>query len=461
MKQFKDELPHLLNSLVFLLLIFIGGILFFILPKETISEDEKRKLAQVPAFTYSNFISGKLTDSLDRYYSDNFIFRNRLISIANRIKEYTGFKNQEIRFYNKPKVETADDTEIETPSVEKASDTTGVDSTSNNIPKIHAGPEEYSDINSVIIYKKMAVQLYGGSNKALKNYANMILHYKEELSPDMKIYCITFPVGADFFLPNHFNKTREKTSIDYFYSVLHPSIISVKSYDEIEKHKDEYIQFNTDHHWTGRGAYYAYMAFCEAAGIQSVPMDQMTRKVIPNFLGTLYYYTLCNDLKENIDSVEYFKIPTNTKTYYFMSGMTNAKPSTLYAEHSRGGNSYGVFLGLDYPLMRIISEVKNGKKILVLKDSYGNAFIPFLPSHYEEVFVIDYRYFDGNIKELVQKYGIAEIAFAHNLVVFNSSYAVKRETSLLYSLYTKPYQNSTPKTIKTDSTIKKKHKKAS
>jgi hypothetical protein len=111
--------------------------------------------------------------------------------------------------------------------------------------------------------------------------------------------------------------------------------------------------------------------------------------------------------------------------------MTKARPTTLYAERARGGNSYGVFLGADFPLMRITSDVKNGRKILQIKDSYGNAFAPFLPSLYEEVFVVDYRYFNGSIKELVKKYGITDVIFSHNIFVINSSFTAKRESSML------------------------------
>ena len=182
---------------------------------------------------------------------------------------------------------------------------------------------------------------------------------------------------------------------------------------------------------TGRGAYYAYVAFCNTIGVGPVPMDKLTRKVIPNFLGTLYYYTLSESLKNNKDSVEYFKIFVDTKTVYYPKNSTNPIKSSLYAEYAKGGNAYGVFLGGDFPLTKITSSVKNGKKILVFKDSYGNAFVPYLPSHFEEVYVIDYRYFDGSVKKLISENKITDILFAHNVFMFNSSFTVSRERNML------------------------------
>ena len=150
-------------------------------------------------------------------------------------------------------------------------------------------------------------------------------------------------------------------------------------------------------------------------------------------MGTLYYYTLSKQLKNNTDSVEYFKIPVQTKTYFTKSGAKSEQPCQLYAEYAKGSNAYGVFLGGDFPVMRVKSDLKNGRKVLILKDSYGNAFSPYLASHFEEVYIIDFRYFNGSIKDLVKKNNITDILFGHNVYVANSNYTVKKEINMLRS----------------------------
>jgi hypothetical protein len=436
-------------SLIFSSILIIGGLLFFILPKEKISENEKRKLTPLPQFKVSSLQSGALMDSLDLYFSDNFIFRNTLISTANEIKEHFGKKDEETRIYttqSKPKAKTI----LNSNNAKAKEETTTEKSTATNDED---SDTPYENIKSVIVYKNRAIQIFGGLNSVLKNYAGMVSKYKKELGPGINVYCMAVPVGSDFFLPSSFKHNKEKNSIDYLYSQLDPSVKGVRAYEELEKHQQEYIQFNTDHHWTGRAAYYAYTAFCKSAGFTYLPMNKFNRKVIHNFVGTLYYYTLSESLKKNKDSVEYFKIPNKTNAFYFSEGMTKARPTTLYAERARGGNSYGVFLGADFPLMRITSDVKNGRKILQIKDSYGNAFAPFLPSLYEEVFVVDYRYFNGSIKELVKKYGITDVVFSHNIFVINSSFTAKRENSMLNGA-----QSSKPskEKVKQDTTTQKK-----
>jgi hypothetical protein len=241
------------------------------------------------------------------------------------------------------------------------------------------------------------------------------------------------PVGSDFYLPQKINKQKEKEFINNVYSYLSPEVKKVYCYDELNKHKNEYIQFNTDHHWTGRGAYYAYYAFCKSADIVPLPISSMTRKVISRFLGTLYFYTLSQELKKNIDSVEYFKVPVETKAFCIKKGSNTEQGCKLYAEYAKGSNAYGVFLGGDYPLMRITSSVKSNKKALILKDSYGNAFAPYLTSHFEEVYIVDFRYFNGNLNDLVSKNKITDIIFAHNVYAANSNFTVKRELSMLQS----------------------------
>ena len=432
MHKYKRK-GRFINVMLFLLMIFAGGTLFFVFPKEMLSERENRYLTKFPTFTYASLWNGTYTDSLEMYYSDNFIFRNELINFAGAMRECAGYRNEEIRFYSGPDFETGGQN-VQVDSKVILQDSIVSDTTlliKDSLITSNADPEGYSKINSVIVYKKRAIQMFKGSNAAMKRYANLMKRYQEELGPGINIYCLAIPVGADFYLPEKFSHSNEKDAINWLYGYLPPGVKGVRAYDVLERHKNEYIHFNTDHHWTGRGAFYAYGAFCEAAGITPIPMEGFTRKVIRNFLGTMYSHTLSSDLKENVDSVEYFKIPYDTKSLCYPKGNVKGRSTQLYIEGARGGHAYGVFLGADYPLMKITTPNKNSRKILEIKDSYGNAFAPFLAAHFEEVFVVDYRYFEGSIKELIAKNGITDIIFAHNVYVVNSGYTIQRELQIL------------------------------
>jgi hypothetical protein len=105
--------------------------------------------------------------------------------------------------------------------------------------------------------------------------------------------------------------------------------------------------------------------------------------------------------------------------------------SSLYVEFASGPNSYGVFLGGDIPLLRVDTEVKNGRKVLFIKNSFGNAFAPYLVSHYEEVYIIDYRYFNGSIKELIAKNGITDLVFLTPTFSANTQWHINKLTGIL------------------------------
>jgi hypothetical protein len=459
MKTFFINLYSRLNSFLFVIILITVGVLFLVLPKEKISVDEKRALKQFPVLTEERLLSGKYFEDIDLYYSDNFIYRNDIIALATEIKKYKGIKNDEIQYFTKtkalPKTTIIKVTPNKTDDYnakkgnEILDDSTATDTTS----------EAYENINSVIVYKRRAIQIYNGSRKKLSKFAALISNYKTALGPNVNVYCMAIPVGSDFNLPNSFKKDREKTSINYLYSIMNPSIKCVNAYDELEKHQDEYIQFNTDHHWTGRGAYYAYLAFCGSAGIEPLAIEKFEIKKINNFIGTLYNFTRSEDLKQNKDYVEYFKIPNATKATYFNENLTIEKKTKLYSEYARGGNSYGVFLGGDYPMMHIKSDVKNGQKILIIKDSYGNAFSPFLCAHYEDVYIVDYRYLKSNIKNIMKKYSINNIVFAHNVFVINSSYTTYQENKFLNSNFNITPPKTESVKIKNDTLVKTKNEK--
>jgi hypothetical protein len=457
MKTFFSNIYSRLNSFVFVIILITVGLLIIVLPKEKISQDEKRVLTRFPVLTQENLFSGKYFEDIDSYYSDNFIYRNEFIEIASKFKKIKGIKNEEIQYFSKSKALSQSKIKKTNKQISKVGVKDKIDTeTVNDSISSDNSNEAFENFNSVIVYKNKAIQIFSASEKRFSSFANLVAKYKNELGPNVNVFCMAIPVGSDFNLPPSFKKDREKNSINYLYSKMNPSIKCVKAYDELEKHKNEYIQFNTDHHWTGRGAYYAYLAFCNSAGIEPLTVDKFEIKKINNFLGTLYYYTRCEDLKQNKDYVEYFKIPNATKATCFNENLSSEKGTKLYAEYARGGNSYGVFLGSDYPMMRIRSDVKNGKKILIIKDSYGNAFAPFLCSHFEEVFVVDYRYLKYNILNIIKKYGINNLLFAHNVFVLNSTFTTYQEYKLLNSNFSVKLSKAEPtKSIK-DTIINKK-----
>ncbi len=427
-----------LNILVFFTTIFMGGLLSLLLPKEKISETEKRQLCPFPTFSMHNLLAGDYTDSIELYYADNFPFRESMVQMASSFKELYGYRADEVMIY------TIDNKKDKTKSTDQpiaVIDTTLNDSTAvaklDSLTMLADTVENGGEyVESVFIYDGKAFQMFGGSASTAKPFINMVNLYRKTLPRDIKIFCLEIPTPIDFYLPAKYkNKNNyEKPNIDLVYAGLDSGIVAVHAYEELKKNTDKYLFFNTDHHWTGLGGYYAYRAFCVAAGFVPYELSSFEKKTKRKFLGTLYSLTHDKRLKENIDSVEYFKLPIPTTcSYYLNEKSKKAYASKLYAENASGGNSYSVFLGGDQPLIKVITPNKNGRRIMVIKDSYGNAFSPYLALHYEQVFIVDYRYFKSNIPDFIKENKITDFIFAHNTFVVNTRYSASRETALLKS----------------------------
>lgn len=174
----------------------------------------------------------------------------------------------------------------------------------------------------------------------------------------------------------------------------------VDAYTALKNHSQEEIYYRTDHHWTTLGAYYGYQAWAETVEIKPYrynPDNLVT--VSESFLGTLHSKI---NLNRRPDQIQYFpetvKQPTQV-TYDF-----GRKTDTLYEEsYLETKNQYGFFLDDNHAIVEIATPYHNGKTLFVLKDSYANCFVPLLIQHYEKIYMLDLRYYNGRLFQLMEE----------------------------------------------------------
>jgi len=285
----------------------------------------------------------------------------------------------------------------------------------------------------VFIFKNRGFELFSGGWGMGKKYAEVINMYSRLKIPGLKIYNLVVPNGFEFEVTEKYKTlvTPAKESIDAIFAAEDPEIIKVNPVDEIRKHRTEYIYFNTDHHWTSLGAYYAYRSFCASAGLTPISLDSIPSKVKPNFLGFLYRVSRAAALKSNPDSVRYYLFPDSTNFYIGGNAIGYWAPSHMYAEQASGDNSYSVFLQGDLPICKMESQHKNGRKIAIVKESYGNAFAPFLSNNYEKVIVVDQRSYKGDFVAMLKAEGINELLFINNIFAAHTQFHIDDIKSLL------------------------------
>ena len=279
---------------------------------------------------------------------------------------------------------------------------------------------------AVFIFKNRGFELFSGGQSMGKQYAEVINMYNRLKIPGLKVYNLIIPNGFEFEVTEKYkDKVKpNKKAINDIFAAEDADINKINPIDEIRKHRSEYIYFNTDHHWTSLGAYYAYRSFCAVAGMTPVSLDNIPSKVKPGFLGLFYRLTKSSILKNNPDSVRYYLFPDSVNFYIGASTIGYWARSHMYAEQVSGENSYSVFLQGDLPICKMETQHKNGRKIALVKESYGNAFAPFLTNNYEKVIVVDQRSYKGDFVAMLKAEGINELLFINNIFAAHTQFHI-------------------------------------
>lgn len=284
------------------------------------------------------------------------------------------------------------------------------------IPEIEdPTPDNYGEtVNGVFIYNDVGYELFYGDEEMAEEYAHTISDIKTALGDKIKVYNLVVPTHVGVDLPDKFNDlcSSQDTYLNKIVNSYTADVIGVNAYNKIVHHRNEYLYFNSDHHWTALGAYYAYRAFANTAGIDPIDLKDLNEDKIEGYTGSLVSFSGVETLKE--DYVSYYTTNQDIDCTLYDEYGQNPQDYLLIHSYVEGSNSYGVFLGGDQPLLVTKNSEGNGKKIAVIKESYGNALAPFFAYTYSEAHFIDFRYADINLKSYLEQNGIDEVIFFNN-----------------------------------------------
>ena len=181
----------------------------------------------------------------------------------------------------------------------------------------------------------------------------------------------------------------------------------------------ESLYYRTDHHWTTRGAFLAYQALLTAQG--ETPLEERDFRietVSEDFFGTLY--SKANLPLIPADTIEaYLPEEENPCTVTYDGGKT-VRESLYDPSYLEGRDKYAYFLGGNHPLTEITTSVRNGRRLLVIKDSYAHALVPFLTAHYATIDMVDLRYFKEDLAAWMGDRGITDVLVLYNASTFAS-----------------------------------------
>ena len=387
--------------LFFGLLFAVFAVVFNTFPRSTFSELEKRELAVFPEFTTDKLFNGSFTSEVSSWFSDSEPFRDRFMWLSMQVKDLirldTGEEN--ITFHAAEPEEQQDI--MEEPASQEVPD-------SDYNYENHVTADENAKIaNAGIIIvgsgdHVRALMAYGGSGRGCTGYAEAANKYKETF-PQVNVYCMVIPTSVEYYCPEKMKRRTnpQRPTIDNVIRHLSPDVKPVDIYATLGEHAEEDIFLRTDHHWAPLGAYYAARKFAEVAGVPY-------------------------------------------KSIFF------------YKYKDGSGGAYCTFMGSDTRITHVQTSTHNGRRLLILKDSFGNALPGYLFYSFEDIHIVDSRYFTKNMVDYVNENQITDILFANNIFKAYSSHTYSNYVRFLTQ--TNGIQKPKDKIAPTDSSnIQRKH----
>ena len=406
-----------LANILLLGAVFTGGFIYVtMLPHETVANDENRMLAKFPEFNVKAYASGSFTEGVANYFDDTVHNRSDIKQfIAEALMPIKGLKygGECAELYGngteKKVTLPVTTTTVRTNNVTTATTTAPVTTTTQ--PEEEA-PGDGELTNNILIVNKRGINLYGGAWGAEQEYASYVNAYKEAL-PNVNVYSMVLPTASSFYLPEKYSDLAqsEKEDFDRIDEAL-ANVISVDAYYALNAHKDEAVYSRTDHHWQPLGAYYAAQQFAYAAGVPFTDLSEYEKVTLPGYVGTLYMYTQSATLLNNPEDFVYYKpkSPVSVTQYDTHFGSPVAADLLLDPTDMPNSGYYMVF-GSDERIVQVNTECKNGRTLVIFKDSYGNALLPMLTGSFENIYLCDIRYFDLNAIEFIKNVQATDLLF--------------------------------------------------
>lgn len=266
--------------------------------------------------------------------------------------------------------------------------------------------------NAVLVCGDYGVEYFDPDPTGSSAYAETVNKFAAKY-PNIHVTCLLTPKCCAYHSPADYDDPHDNIAsfIKSTYGMMDSSVTTVDCMGLMDQHAGEYMFYRTDHHWTSLGAYYASVAYCQANGLTPWTLDSYDTVVRTGYTGSLYMYgNHPAELTANPDySVARFPHVGYSMVYYRDGVQYNGQ-----AVNGSVSDYAGMFLCGDQPLTVITTNNKNGKTLLVFKESYGNAFVPYMIDYYERIVVVDIREDVGSVSGIISQYGVTDTLIINN-----------------------------------------------
>ncbi|MCC8106477.1 MAG: hypothetical protein LIO99_10840 [Clostridiales bacterium] len=377
-------------TILFCVLIFGFGAVTLITPDTDYSETENRTLAQMPSFSLETLLDGSFEADYEEYLTDQFVYRDGWIALKTGV-ERAALRTQinDIYFAKEDYL------------IEAHTGTFIADQAAENIEILSQFVGNYAD-------------RFGAEHMTV-----MIIPNAVDILRD-KLPAFASPYDEEEYL------SEIKASVSGSTAAA-DGTVWFDAGEVLQKHSDEEIYYRTDHHWTTLGAFYVYQAWAEACGYVIPDLDTYEiETVTEEFEGTIQSKLGIHTV---MDSIKLFQNP-DMPSYTVENVGTGESSDSLYDYGALEAKSkYDIFLGGNNALTRITTDAGTGRKLLLIKDSYAHCFVPFMLSEFDQIDVLDIRYFNQELSALIEEEGYTDLLFLYNASGF------AEDTSLAKLLY--------------------------
>lgn len=335
-------------------------------PDRSYSEQENRKLAAAPKLSWAGLTEGTWFSGVESYVADQFAARDFWIALQLRFARFMGAREANGVLL------CDDDYLMEAPA---EPDQTAL---ARNLDAVNAFAAVNSDVNVAM--------------SVVPNAASVLLEK----------------------LPKNAPVRDQLQDIQNIAGSLQ-GVTFVDVTEALMAHKEEDVYYRTDHHWTSLGAFYAFEALAPALGIDASGTQYTIYPVSTTFEGTLASRSGCHEVR---DTVELW-VPQTGIEYYVTYEDSAETTCSLYAPEALSQKDhYTVFFGGNHPRVDVTTTAETGKCLLLFKDSYANCLVQFLTPYYENIILIDPRYYYGDVASLMRREGVTDVLFLYNANTF-------------------------------------------
>lgn len=332
---------------------------------KTYSETENRELAGPPKL--EAFQNASYFNDMNAWITDQFAFRNQLMSLRTTGQKMMGRKECNGVYFGR------NGYLLEKPV---SPDIKAEEKTEN---AINLFTEKHSDINSVMM-----------------------------IVPDC---ATTFPE----LLLKGTPVRKQSDDVNNFEEKISEKVVKVDVKTILSSDKSSQIYYRTDHHWTSKGAYDLFVGAAENLGIKNTG-EYDIYKVSNSFSGTM---ASKSGVYSEADSIDIYSQKDNDVKYYVEYPDLNKKVTSVYDSGKlKDKDQYSVFFGGNHPIVTIKTTADSGRNLLVFKDSYANSFVPFLVPYFDNIIMIDPRYYYENPESEMKIYNITDVLYLYSADTF-------------------------------------------